>query len=539
MAQRQRRLLIWLGGLGVLLVACGGGGGGEETEQRPALRLESHPFRQWVLAPDQIYTEGEVSFAINKLGFRGPVPEEKAPTAFRILTLGDGSVVDPHQGPGESWPERLGTVLKEAGFSNVEAFNAGVPGYSSRHTLSLYLDRIRALEPDLLVVYQGWEDLKAIILQQQGKAIEEVWRVPAEGIRWSPDSVAFSALQAEALAEPQAASPLENPPMEWQSFGAFEAWKGQVETLVWRSIKDGAIPVLVVQNTLVTHDVPPPTRASIQALLADVPYEDILLLQDLMATALDDIARRFHVPLIDLRSALTPDASSFASPIELQAPASRKFGVDLAAQLIPILESSGQERSVEPGALIYPVARWPFEGDDSRVVDLGPFGLEGRLKGGVVRTASGVRGEALEFDGKSGQIVFPLDRALDLEHNFRIGVWVNLMEREATGSQGLVVKAGAYHLAIRGGRPAFYGYGLEPQIWHSGENPIPTEGWHLITAGFLDGAVTLSMDGVPQYRLPVQGSIRQSVRPLLVGNGNGFFRGRLDEVWLSVELEAD
>ncbi len=539
MAQRQRRFLTWLGSLGVLLVGCAGGG--EETQQQAALRLESHPFQQWVLAPDQIYTEGEVTFAINELGFRGPAPEQKVPTAFRILTLGDGSVVDPHQGKGESWPERLGTVLKEAGFSNVEAFNAGVPGYSSRHTLSLYLDRIRALEPDLLVVYQGWEDLKAIILQQQGKAIEDLWRVPAEGIRWSPDSVTFSALQAGEPTELTEASPLENQPMDWQSSGALEAWKGQVETLVWRSIQDGAIPVLVVQNTLVTHDAPPPTRASIQSLLADAPYEDILLLQDLMVTVLDDIARRFHVPFVDLRSALAlaPGASSFASPIEMQAPASRKFGVDLAAQLIPILESSGQERAVEPGALIYPVARWPFEGDDSRVIDLGPYSLDGRLKGGVVRTASGVRGEALEFDGKSGQIVFPLDPTLDLEGNFRIGVWVDLMEREAKGSQGLVVKAGAYHLAIRGGRPAFYGYGLEPQIWHVGENPIPTEGWHLITVGFFDGAVTLSMDGVPQYRQPVQGSIRKSTRPLLVGNGNGFFRGRLDEIWLSVKLDAD
>ena len=87
---------------------------------------------------------------------------------YRILALGDSctfGVTSP--GPGtpleyvrEPYPQVLDRILAERrGKGVAEVMNAGVPGYNSYLGLMLLRTKLRGLDPDLITVRFGWNDL--------------------------------------------------------------------------------------------------------------------------------------------------------------------------------------------------------------------------------------------------------------------------------------------------------------------------------------------------------------------------------------------
>lgn len=97
----------------------------------------------------------------NEDGYRGdeltkPKPEE----TFRIVALGGSttysvSVNDYHH----SYPYLLGEYLREAGYPNVEVINAGASYYSSLESLINLQTRVLELDPDMILVYHGINDV--------------------------------------------------------------------------------------------------------------------------------------------------------------------------------------------------------------------------------------------------------------------------------------------------------------------------------------------------------------------------------------------
>src|SRR5579862_5021424 len=96
----------------------------------------------------------------NALGFRGgAIPVPKASHTFRIVCLGgsttyDVAVEDWHN----AYPAQLEKVLREKGY-DVEVVNAGGPSWTSREQLLNYTTRVSWIEPDLIVLYEGINDL--------------------------------------------------------------------------------------------------------------------------------------------------------------------------------------------------------------------------------------------------------------------------------------------------------------------------------------------------------------------------------------------
>lgn len=99
---------------------------------------------------------------LNRAGFRGREFDPKQTGSFRILSLGDsctfgvlarGYVPLPY-------PRHLEWIAAErSGPGRVEVLNAGMPGYDSSHGVVLLLTKLRGLEPDLITVRYGWNDL--------------------------------------------------------------------------------------------------------------------------------------------------------------------------------------------------------------------------------------------------------------------------------------------------------------------------------------------------------------------------------------------
>ncbi len=97
----------------------------------------------------------------NSLGFRGDeISLNKPENTYRIVTIGGSTTYSTGvQNYLESYPYQLGEYLKQLGRSHIEVVNAGVGGYASYHSLIGLQFKVLPLQPDLLIVYQGYNDI--------------------------------------------------------------------------------------------------------------------------------------------------------------------------------------------------------------------------------------------------------------------------------------------------------------------------------------------------------------------------------------------
>lgn len=96
----------------------------------------------------------------NSAGYRGEeIALPKPAGEFRIVCLGGSTTYDEEiEDYRKAYPYLLGEELRARGLP-VTVVNAGFPGWSSRETLLNIALRVRNLEPDLLVFYDGLNDL--------------------------------------------------------------------------------------------------------------------------------------------------------------------------------------------------------------------------------------------------------------------------------------------------------------------------------------------------------------------------------------------
>ncbi|MFN8449732.1 MAG: SGNH/GDSL hydrolase family protein [Anaerolineae bacterium] len=81
---------------------------------------------------------------------------------YRIVTLGDSATYGALVPYNETYSYALQEILRDDyGYSQVEVVNGGVTGYASWNMLVDLAFRIPVLQPDLVIVYQGWNDLEA------------------------------------------------------------------------------------------------------------------------------------------------------------------------------------------------------------------------------------------------------------------------------------------------------------------------------------------------------------------------------------------
>jgi len=90
---------------------------------------------------------------LNSFGLRGPEPSlEKSDDVIRILCLGDEMTFGPGLTTRELFTTQLESLLKDYMPKKLEVINAGVPGYCPLLSLLQYRHRLRALNPDVIVL---------------------------------------------------------------------------------------------------------------------------------------------------------------------------------------------------------------------------------------------------------------------------------------------------------------------------------------------------------------------------------------------------
>jgi lysophospholipase L1-like esterase len=96
------------------------------------------------------------TFSINRLGLRGRAAEaRKAPGTKRVICLGGSTTFGYSVSDGEDWP----ALLQQRLGPGFEVLNAGRPGSTTFRNFPYLRDRLLRLEPDVVVLYEGFNDM--------------------------------------------------------------------------------------------------------------------------------------------------------------------------------------------------------------------------------------------------------------------------------------------------------------------------------------------------------------------------------------------
>jgi hypothetical protein len=103
---------------------------------------------------------------------------------FRVIVLGGSTVEgDGSLGSTTTLPAKLQDILRaryksaKRLQSRIEVINAGVGGYFSTQELLFYVSELRRFQPDLVISYNGWNDLRIQndALAEHGSALPQLW----------------------------------------------------------------------------------------------------------------------------------------------------------------------------------------------------------------------------------------------------------------------------------------------------------------------------------------------------------------------------
>jgi lysophospholipase L1-like esterase len=115
----------------------------------------------WVADPQLIYKLNPVN-PDSPQSFRGKAPSPDRNGVVRVVCLGGSTTFGARVKAEQAFPAVTERVLKSDGVA-AEVINAGVPGYGSRQLLLRYGRDIAALQPDYVIIYEGWNRTGALV----------------------------------------------------------------------------------------------------------------------------------------------------------------------------------------------------------------------------------------------------------------------------------------------------------------------------------------------------------------------------------------
>ena len=142
------------------------------------------PHQYLVYYPTPNYRKGQTFH--NSLGYRNDdFTAEKPDNVFRIVALGGSSTYDVSiEDNKKIFTAQLEKLLKEDyGYQNVQVINAGVPGYNSWEILVNLEFRVLDLDPDLVIIYEGTNDVHARLVEPSAyrgddSGRRQAWQAP-------------------------------------------------------------------------------------------------------------------------------------------------------------------------------------------------------------------------------------------------------------------------------------------------------------------------------------------------------------------------
>lgn len=309
------------------------------------------PHHYFALEINPAYHHPEV--LVNRLGLRGrEVPPEKEDNETRIACLGSSTTQTLNAiANAHTYPRMLEKTLAEwQPDRQVRVINGGVGTYTSAETLIAYLFKIAPLHPDILILYEGINDVLAQAYYRKCypdyRQYRKVWEERELSFpKWLLPAVPHSALLQIVASRTISSSVWDyslHPPeltddeallrVRESSFGHYYAHN--VERLILLAQHEGS--TMVVVTFVVPATAPPAWREG----------------TDRQNRILRDLARRYQLPCFDLAQVYAdspPDVEIFSDHCHF-APPGNTWRVGLIADFIQRQVLSETARPPQPGA---------------------------------------------------------------------------------------------------------------------------------------------------------------------------------------------
>jgi len=115
---------------------------------------------------------------INSQGFRNPeFSEIKPENTFRIFAIGGSTTFGSGVLDDQTYPYFLQEFFDSADLNfRVEVINTGWPNHWSLTETELIKNRILSFDPDLFIVYDGWNELNEQVVRNDKRASPQLWK---------------------------------------------------------------------------------------------------------------------------------------------------------------------------------------------------------------------------------------------------------------------------------------------------------------------------------------------------------------------------
>lgn len=265
------------------------------------------------LRPGFRLRSGRFEIAINRLGLRGPeLSIEKQPGVQRIAIVGESAAFGYFVSDGREAARLLEEHLRESG-KNVEVLNAGVPGYTVRQISRRYERDIAQLQPDIVIVYLGWNDLPAIAADNpDAERFERLPSAPTwERTLGNSTLYGFCAYRLRG--------PVQLAPANFENTRPTDAglkrFRSDLDQLAKVVKKSGAKLIVCSQATAACDDVDPKLRTSLGSDPKIV--EGMIALGKLLREELRTFSLRAGVPFWDVSAAISPTPDNLGDYVHL------------------------------------------------------------------------------------------------------------------------------------------------------------------------------------------------------------------------------
>ena len=162
------RMVSWFGDKGFTLAVHEL----EPYDQKVTDIYQWHPFTGIIFRPNIHFQAGhpfqeEMAWIdVDKYGFLAndqALSFKKGSDEIRIATIGGSTTANINLAFDENWPGRLAFLVQEAlPDKTVTIINGGVPGFDTAQSIVNLALRIMPFNPDIVIIYHAYNDLKAI-----------------------------------------------------------------------------------------------------------------------------------------------------------------------------------------------------------------------------------------------------------------------------------------------------------------------------------------------------------------------------------------
>lgn len=348
-----------------------------DTLRDNSLQYRPSTFTRHLLEPDQEIDldaawgvrHGEQgsgrTYRINAMGFRGaPFSAEKPPGTCRLVVVGGSAVFDLGATEGQDWPHLVQARLHQAGHSEVEVINAGVPGHASSDAVGKIYGQLWLYQPDAILFYNAWNDIKSFTELSRHNPL--AWQIqphdpeadPFQNFQGPLDRLlGFSQLYIKLrtrflLSRHQLGleGAVETPSAGRREISslAFDQYRLQVALVVDASRNIGATPILLTQASLLAADNSADDRARINYGYQGLDHDDLVRAFDTCNQIVRTIGIEKRVDVLDLATQLSGHSELFDDHIHTSRKGSHTLANAVTNHLLPRLETICPDRQKVP-----------------------------------------------------------------------------------------------------------------------------------------------------------------------------------------------